>query len=71
VGEIYFSVNDEKKSVFVFPLTTPLEILLLDENNQEVTKIFLTPHMYAEIDVEKIARLKNADALRVQTLLRI
>ena len=71
VGEIYFLVHNEKKSVFVFPLNTPLEILLLDENKQEVTKIFLTPHMYAEIDIENIARLKNADALRVQTLLRI
>lgn len=48
-----------------------MEIELLDDSNQQVTKIFLTPHMYAEIDTTKIPRLKNADALRVQTLFRI
>ena len=36
-----------------------------------MTQIFLTPHMYIDIDTTKISRLKNADALRIQTLYKM
>ena len=68
---MYVWGDAQKESIFIFPLNTSLEILLLDDSNNEITKIFLTPHMYVEIDTKKINRLKNADALRVQTLMRM
>lgn len=54
------------------PINTPIELSLTSIDGTEIyTKIFLTPHMYLEFQPARGKFLKNADAIRVETIYQL
>ena len=69
VGEVFIDSISYPGRVLILPLSTALTISLTSEDNSEVyTDIFLAPHMYLEFQPSRASFLKNADAVRIQTV---
>ncbi len=69
VGEIFIDTQTIPWKVSVYTLSTPASITLTDIQKEEVyTHIYLDPHMYVTFDPSRGKFLKNADAIRVQTI---
>lgn len=72
IGEVFFDTRSVPGKILIFPLTSSVRIRLEESQNSEgFTDIFLTPHMYIEIDPRRVRFLKNADALRIGTIYQL
>lgn len=72
VGEIFIDTLTDTNTVFVMSKNTPLSIILQsDDGTEKYTDIFLHPHMYLIFQPKRGSFLKNADALRVETVYQL
>ena len=68
-GEIFIDSESQDWKVLVLAVSTPVTLQLKSEDNSELyTEVFLAPHMYLLFEPSRWSFLKNADAIRVQTI---
>lgn len=72
IGEVLIDTQSKPGKVLIFPINSPLTVTLHNvSKTQEYTDIYMTPHMYLELQPSRWKFLKNADVLRVQTVYKI
>ena len=72
IGEVFIDSVSSPGKVLVLPLSSSVTVSLTNTDGSEVyTDIFLAPHMYLELQPSRASFLKNADAIRVQTVYKL
>lgn len=67
-----FIDNRNPKNIQIFPLTTTLNLYLMDDKNKiELTNLYLYPHMNFYFDISRNFYLKKADLYRIASINKV
>ena len=71
IGTFLINMNDPNKTL-IFSIDSILNLSLLNNENNIITKINLYPHLYLNFNINKLSKsLYNSDALKISKILNI